>query len=57
MVGVALWSYFLTPASEPKLSNPDDVQVEIRGLKVSKAQGPKYIPKTALVHLPKRAVS
>ena len=35
MVNVALRSYFLTPASEPKVTNPDEVQGAIRGLKVS----------------------
>ena len=29
MVDVALKSYFLTPASEPKLTNPDEVQEAI----------------------------
>jgi hypothetical protein len=57
MVDVALRSYFLTPASEPKLTNPDEVQEAIRGLKVSKAPGPNGIPNRALKHLPQRAVS
>jgi hypothetical protein len=30
MVDVALRSYFLTPASEPKLTIPDEVQEAIR---------------------------
>jgi hypothetical protein len=37
---VALRSYFLTPSSEPKLTNPDEVHEAIRGLKVGKAPGP-----------------
>jgi hypothetical protein len=37
MVDVALISYFLTPASEPKLTSPDEVRENIRVLKVSKA--------------------
>jgi hypothetical protein len=57
MVYVALRSYFMTPAREPKLTNPDEVQDVIRGLKVSKAPGPNGIPDRALKHLPKRAVS
>jgi hypothetical protein len=43
MVDVALRSYFMTPASEPKLSNPEEVREAIRGLKVSKAPGPNGI--------------
>jgi hypothetical protein len=55
-VDVALRSYFLTPASEPKLTNADEVQETIRGLKVSKAPGPNGIPNRTLKHLPQRAV-
>ena len=40
MVDVALRSYFMTPGSEPKLTNSDEVQEAMRGLKFSKAQGP-----------------
>jgi hypothetical protein len=54
---VALRSYFMTPASEHKLTNPEEVQEAIRGLKVSKASRPNGIPNTALKHLPQRAVS
>ena len=50
-------SYFLAPTSEPKLTNPDEVQETIRGLKVSKAPGPNGIPNRALKRLPQRAVS
>jgi hypothetical protein len=57
MVDVALRSYFLTPASEPELTNPDEVQEAIRGLKFNKAPGPNGIPNRALKHLPQRAVS
>jgi len=56
-VNVALRSYFMTPASEPKLTNPEEVQEAIRGLKVNKAPGPDGIPNRALKHLPQRAVS
>ena len=56
-VDVALGSYFLSPASEPELTTPDEVQEAIRGLKVSKAPGPNGLPNRALKHLPKRAVS
>jgi hypothetical protein len=56
MVDVALRSYFLTPASEPKLTTPDEVREAIRGLKVSKAPGPNGIPNRALKQLPQRAV-
>ena len=57
MVGVALRSYFITPASEPKLTNPGEVQETIRGLKFSKAPSPNGIPNKALKHPPQRAVS
>lgn len=39
MVNVALRSYFLTPAMEPKLLSPDEVQVDIRVLKFGKFPG------------------
>ena len=48
MVDVALRSYFQTPASEPKLTNPDEVHKAIRGLKVGKAPGPNGIPNRGL---------
>ena len=51
-----LESYQQTPASEPTLTNPVEVQNAIRGLKVGKAPGPNGIPKRALKHLPTRAV-
>jgi hypothetical protein len=56
MVDVGLKSYFQAPASEPKLTNPDEVHEAIRGLKVGKAPGPNGIPNRALKHLPQRAV-
>jgi hypothetical protein len=52
IAGVALRSYFLNPASEPRLTNPDEVREAIRGLEVRKAPGPNGIPKRALKHLP-----
>jgi hypothetical protein len=39
MSDVALRSYFLTSSTEPKLTNPDEVQEAMKGLKVSKAPG------------------
>jgi hypothetical protein len=57
MVDVALRSYFLTPASEPKLTNPDEIHEAIRGLKFGKTPGPNSIPNRALKHIPQRAVS
>jgi len=57
MVDVALGSYFLAPASEPKLTNPNEFHGAIRVLKASKATGPNGIPNRALKHLPQRAVS
>jgi hypothetical protein len=55
-VEVALKSYFQAPASEPILTNPDEVHEAIRGLKVGKAPGPNGMPNRALKHLPQRAV-
>jgi hypothetical protein len=57
MVDMALRSYFLIPASEPKLTNPDEVLKAISGLKVGRAPGPNGILNRALKHLPQRAVS
>jgi len=37
MVDVALELYLQTPASEPNLTNPDEVREAIMGLKVCKA--------------------
>ena len=56
MVNVELESSLQTPASEPTLTNPVEVQDAIRGLKVGKAPGPNGIPNRALKHLPMRAV-
>ena len=56
-VDVALGSYFLSPASGPQLTTPDEVHEAIRGLKVSKVPGPNGIPNRALKRLPRRAVS
>ena len=53
MVDVALWSYFLTPASEPNLSNPNDIHKAIRDLQFSKAPGPNGIPNRELKYLTK----
>jgi len=71
MVDVALRSFFTTPASEPKLTEPEEVQEAIRGLNVSKATVPERYPEQGLAasptasgipnrawqHLPQRAVS
>jgi hypothetical protein len=47
-VDVMLLSYFLTPASEPKLTNPSEVHEVIQGLNVGKTPDPNGILKTAL---------
>jgi len=47
----------MAPASEPKLTNPEEVQEAIRGLNVSKAPGPNGIPNKTLKHRPQQAVS
>jgi len=57
MVEVAMGSYLMTPASEHKLTSPDEVQEVIRCLKVSKAPGSNGISNRALKHLPQQAVS
>jgi hypothetical protein len=54
---VALISYFLTPSSEPKLTNPVKVQEAIKNLKFSNAPGLYDILNSALKHLPRRAVT
>jgi hypothetical protein len=48
MVNAELGSYLLSPASEPKLTNPEEVEEAIRGLKVSKAPCPNGVPNTSL---------
>jgi len=57
MVDEALRSYFQTPASEPKLTKPDELYKAIRGLMVGKAPGQNGIQNRALEYLPQRAVS
>ena len=52
IVDLRLRSYLMAPASEPKLPNPEDVQEDIRALKVRMAPGPKGITNRALKHLP-----
>jgi len=52
MVDVAL-----TPASEPKLTNPDEVHEAIRIVKFTNTPSPKGIPNRALRHLSLRVVS
>jgi len=57
VVNEALRSYSFAPASEPKLTNPMEVQDAIWGLKVGKAPSPGGIPNRALKHLPLSIVS
>jgi hypothetical protein len=57
MVDLSLRSHFMTPASEPKLSNPEEVREAIRALKVSKAPGPNFNPNRAFKHLIQRELS
>jgi hypothetical protein len=56
MVNAELGSYLMSPTSEPKLTNPEEVHEAIRGLKFSKAPGPNGVPNRALKHLSHRAV-
>ena len=51
---VAFRAYSYAPGSKPILTNPEEVQDAIRGLKVSKAPGPDGIPNRAFKHLPQR---
>ena len=57
MIDASLKSYLMSPSSEPRSTNPEEVQEAIRGLKVSKAPGLNGILNRALTHLPQRAVS
>ena len=57
MVDVAPMPYFLIPAREPKLTNPDEVNEAIRRLKIRKAPEPNGIQYKTLKHFPQRAVS
>jgi len=57
IVDVAMKSYFLTPSSETKLTNPEEVQEAMRVLKFSNVPDPNGIPNRALNHLPQPAVS
>ena len=52
MVDVALRSYFQTPASEPKLTNPDEVHEANRGLKVGKTWPKQYTERSLEAHSP-----
>jgi len=54
---VAPRSNLISPASEPKLTYPEDIQEAISGLKISKVTEPNGIPNIVLKHLPQRAVS
>ena len=56
-VNEAMRAYTIAPASEPKLTNPTEVQDAKRGLKVGKAPGPDGIPNRALKHLPVNVIS
>jgi hypothetical protein len=40
-VNVGLRSYVMAPASEPKLTNPEEVQEAIRGSQGRKCSGPE----------------
>jgi len=57
MIDVAMRAYFISPASEPQFTIPDEVHSAINVLKVSKSPSPNGIPNRVLRHLPKRAVS
>ena len=48
--------YFLTRENEINLTNPDEFQEAITGLKISKVHGPIRIPMRALKHAPQQEV-
>ena len=52
IINVSPISYFLAPASEPKLKTPDEVHEAIRRLKVAGAPSSNCIPNRALHLLP-----
>ena len=54
---VALMSYFLTPANEPKLTNPVEVHDTINGSLDQQGYGPEWYPNCVLKTLPQRGVS
>jgi hypothetical protein len=56
-VDEALRAFSFAPASEPKLTNPGEVQQAIMGLKVGKAPGPDGIQNRVLKDLPLRVIS
>jgi hypothetical protein len=53
----ALQAYSYAPASEPKLTNPMEVEDAIGGLKVGKAPGPNGLQNRTLKHFPQRDIS
>jgi hypothetical protein len=57
VVNEAMRAYSFAPASEPKLTNPMEVQDAIRGLKVGKAPVTDGIPNRALNRIPQITVS
>jgi hypothetical protein len=56
VINEALRAYYFTPASEPKITNPTEVQDAIRGLKVGNARGPNGIPNRSLKHLREKPI-
>ena len=57
MVNEAIRAYSFAPASEPKLTNPADIQYDVRCLNVGKVKGPKSVPIRALKRLTPSVVS
>jgi hypothetical protein len=56
VVDMSLRAHLFAPASEPILTNPDEVQEAFRGLKLGKTPGPEGIPNRTLKHLLLRAI-
>jgi len=57
VVSVARRSSIMTTASKPNLTNPEEVQEAVRGLKISKVRDPNAFPSRVLRHIPQRSVS
>jgi len=57
VVNEAMQTYSFAPASQPKLTNPTEVQHTIRVFKVGKAPGPNCVPNRTFNNLPLSVVS
>jgi hypothetical protein len=53
IVDVGLRSCFMAPASEPKLTNPENFQKAVRNLRVGRTKGPNRTPEQGFEASPK----